>query len=45
MRVAADSTEITASSVMAPPSRILGAVSSRLTANSTTGWQVLGGSG
>ncbi len=45
MRVAADSTEITASSVMALPSRIPGAMSSWQTASSATGWQVSGGSG
>ena len=37
--------EITASSVMALPSRIPGAVSSRQAASSATSWQVSGGSG
>ena len=45
MRVAADSTEITASSVMALPSRIPGTMSSWQTASSATSWQVSGGSG
>jgi hypothetical protein len=44
MRVAADTTEITASSVIALQSRIRGVLSSRQTANSTTSWQVPGGS-
>jgi hypothetical protein len=42
--VAADTTEITASSVMALPLRIPGAVSSRQTGSPTTSWQVPGGS-
>ena len=39
------STEITASSVMAPPSRIPDAVSFRQTASYATGWPISGGSG
>jgi len=44
MRVAASSTEITASSVMGQPWRIPGSGSSRQTASSATSWQVFGGS-
>ena len=44
-RVAADTTEITASSVMALPLRIPRAVSSRQAANSTARWQAPGASG